>query len=123
MRPSYRKALILLAGLLLATFCWMGSGTLFRGMNSTVLEDGDGELLSAHIAPDGQWRFPEGDSIPAKFRICLLEFEDRNFYFHNGVDLSAIARAIYLNFSSGRIRSGGSTLTMQLARIALGNKE
>ncbi len=85
---------------------------------ATVLESHDGELLGARIAPDGQWRFPLPDSVPVKFKVCLLSFEDRYFYRHPGVNPMSLARALVLNIRAGRIVSGGSTLTMQLARLA-----
>ena len=46
---------------------------------STVVEDKNGELLSATIAKDEQWRFPPSDSIPYKFRTAIRLFEDEYF--------------------------------------------
>ena len=60
---------------------------------STVVMDRDGELLGARIAEDGQWRFPPSDSIPDRFAEALIEFEDRAFRWHPGVNPAAIARA------------------------------
>lgn len=91
---------------------------LFPGEYSTVLESSDGRLLGARIASDGQWRFPAPDSIPRRFEKCLLTFEDRHFYRHPGVNPVSLARALFQNLGSGRIVSGGSTLTMQVARLA-----
>ena len=54
-----------------------------------VLEDGNGILLGARIAADGQWRFPHTDSVPENFRQAIVEFEDRRFYSHFGFDLIA----------------------------------
>lgn len=85
---------------------------------STVVLSGNGQLLGARIAPDGQWRFPYTDSIPVKFKICLLQFEDKYFYFHPGVNIISIVRAIKQNFKAGHVVSGGSTITMQLARMS-----
>jgi len=90
---------------------------LFNSPTSTVLFDKSGQLLGAKIANDGQWRFSPVDSIPKKFETCLLEFEDRNFYNHYGVSIKGIGRAIVQNFRNKKIVSGGSTITMQLARI------
>jgi penicillin-binding protein 1C len=90
---------------------------LFNDSTSTVLLDRDGELLGAHISADEQWRFQECDSVPYKFRTCIVQFEDRNFYKHIGVSFSGIGRAILQNFRSGKRVSGGSTLTMQLIRL------
>lgn len=90
---------------------------LFNDPTSTVLLDQDKMLLGAKIADDGQWRFSESDSIPAKFETCLIEFEDNNFYTHIGISAKGIGRAIVQNFKKNKVVSGGSTLTMQLARI------
>src|SRR5688572_24746514 len=65
--------------------------TLFSDPYSTVLEDHAGNLLSATIARDGQWRFPERESIPSKFAEAIVAFEDKRFYIHNGVDVPALA--------------------------------
>lgn len=79
-------------------------------------------LLGARIAHDGQWRFPSGSEVPEKFAICLTQYEDKRFWYHLGVDPFALARAVQLNLTRSRVVSGGSTLTMQLARIARGNQ-
>src|SRR5258708_35290226 len=67
---------------------------LFTDRYSTVLEDQQGNLLSASIAPDGQWRFPLTSEVPTKFSEALLLTEDKRFYHHFGVDMLALARAI-----------------------------
>jgi penicillin-binding protein 1C len=91
---------------------------LFRDPTSTILGDSKGELLSARVAKDGQWRFPAPDSIPVKFEQALLLFEDEYFYSHPGVNPVSLLRAIRQNFSGGRTISGGSTLSMQTIRLA-----
>lgn len=79
-------------------------------------------LLGARIASDGQWRFPSGSEVPEKFAVCLTQYEDKRFWYHPGVDPFALMRAVQLNLTQSRVVSGGSTLTMQLARIARGNQ-
>ncbi len=91
---------------------------LFTNPTSSVIEDNDGNLIGARIAEDGQWRFPHNDKVPPKFAAAILQFEDKNFYYHPGVDLLATARATYQNIKSGSIVSGGSTLTMQTIRLS-----
>ncbi len=91
---------------------------LFKKPTCIVIDDRDGNLLGASIARDGQWRFPYSDEIPEKFKSCIIEFEDRRFYSHWGVDPKGIARAISQNIRNKRIVSGGSTLTMQVIRMA-----
>ena len=87
-----------------------------------VLTDRNNELLSARIASDGQWRFPQNEAIPDKFAVAITEFEDRRFFSHFGIDPIGIFRALKQNFSNGKIVSGGSTLTMQTARLTRKNK-
>ena len=79
-------------------------------------------LLGARIASDGQWRFPSGSEVPGKFAVCLTQYEDKRFWYHPGIDPFALMRAVHLNLTQSRVVSGGSTLTMQLARIAQGNQ-
>lgn len=96
--------------------------SLFRDPYSTVLEDSQGELLSAAIASDGQWRFPEMDSIPKKFSEALVAYEDKRFWNHPGIDLLSLGRAIKQNFEAGKIISGGSTINMQVIRLSRNGK-
>ena len=91
---------------------------IFNNTYSTVVEDKNGHLLSATIADDGQWRFPPSDSIPYKFKTAIRLFEDEYFYHHFGVNPVSIFRALKQNFKSSKIRSGGSTITMQLIRLS-----
>lgn len=85
-----------------------------------VLNDDSENLISAKIASDGQWRFPTIDSVPIKFKQCITTFEDKRFYYHFGVDILSIARAVKQNIQHQKIKSGASTLTMQLVRIRQG---
>ena len=96
---------------------------LFSDPYSSVLLDRSGQLLGARIADDGQWRFPECDTVPDKFEKSLLLFEDRRFFYHPGIDPFAILRAVWQNVRGGRIVSGGSTLTMQVVRLFRKNRE
>jgi penicillin-binding protein 1C len=95
----------------------------FRAPLSTVVEARDGSLLGARIADDGQWRFPPSDSVPYRFEKALLAFEDNYFYYHPGVNPVAMGRALFQNIKAGRVVSGGSTITMQVARLSRGNNE
>lgn len=84
---------------------------------TVVLADG-GELLGAHIADDGQWRFPPCDTVPEKYARALILFEDQYFYYHPGVNPVAIAKALIRNIKAGHIVNGGSTIAMQVMRMA-----
>ncbi len=90
----------------------------FNEPTSTVLVDSRGRLLSAKIAADGQWRFPECDSVPYKLEQCILKYEDEYFRSHPGINPVSLIRALYRNISEGRIVSGGSTITMQVIRLS-----
>lgn len=90
----------------------------FNAPYSVVITDSSGVILGAHIADDGQWRFPAADSVPYKFSRCIVTYEDKRFYKHSGVDAIAILRALYKDLSNMRIVSGGSTITMQTIRLS-----
>jgi penicillin-binding protein 1C len=96
---------------------------LFSEQTSTVLEDHAGELLSARIAADGQWHFPTTTKVPGKFISSIIQFEDRSFLAHPGVNIFALLRATRQNIKSGKIKSGGSTLSMQVIRLARKGKK
>ncbi len=95
---------------------------LFITPTSTLLLSNDGRLLNAKIADDGQWRFPLMDSTPKKFKAAIIAYEDRSFYQHIGVSFKALVRAAIEDVKAGKIVSGGSTLTMQIARLSRGGK-
>ena len=107
----------------LAALAWaLRPGQLFDDPVCAVLESRDGRLLGARIAADGQWRFPASDTVPDKFAKAIVCFEDKRFYRHPGVDPLAVARALRLNLRGGEIRSGASTLTMQVIRLSRGDR-
>lgn len=89
---------------------------------STVVLDTNDHLLAARISNDGQWRFPRRLSLDAKYKTCVIEFEDKRFYYHPGIDVLALIRAIHQNISLQKIHSGASTISMQAARLLLGNR-
>jgi penicillin-binding protein 1C len=94
----------------------------FKAPLSTVVEARDGSLLGARIADDGQWRFPSSKQVPEKFKKALLTFEDRYFFYHPGINPVALMRAFRDNVKAKEIVSGGSTITMQVARLSRGNR-
>jgi len=107
-----------IAVLLLIAYYFCLPRTLFTDSYSTVIESTEGDLLGARIARDGQWRFPAQDSVPYKFRQCIVNFEDRHFYHHWGFNPVAIVNAIKQNHDAGRVVRGGSTLTQQVIRLS-----
>lgn len=116
-------AVILIVLLGSAWMRWGPMDPLFHEPLSTVLYARDGQLLSAVTANDGQWRFPATTAVPGKFAVCITQFEDRRFFEHHGVRIESLLRAFRQNRRAGRTVSGGSTLTMQVARLALGKKK
>lgn len=107
---------IILLLLILYIFCLPSK--LFDVPYSTVVFDRNGELLGARLSADEQWRFPTADSVPEKYKTCLIEFEDQYFKYHWGVNPLSIGRAIQQNLSDKKIVSGASTITMQTIRLA-----
>lgn len=117
----WRVAILLLLCAAFGTYVFGLPSLLFKPNYATVVESLDGRLLSARIAPDGQWRFPPSDEVPPKFKTCLLRFEDRYFYRHFGFNPWSMARALASNMQS-ETRRGGSTLTQQVVRLSRGNR-
>ncbi|MCK4664287.1 MAG: penicillin-binding protein 1C [Bacteroidales bacterium] len=90
---------------------------LFNEPVCLVLDDKDGNLIGAHIASDGQWRFPYNNEIPEKFEKAIIQFEDKRFFSHPGFDIIALSRAFWQNIKANKKISGGSTITMQTIRL------
>ena len=99
-RTHRRKTLVTL-GVLSLWFSFCLPRPLFKDPTCMVLEDAEGSLMGARIASDGQWRFPYNDTIPDKFAKAIVEFEDRHFYRHLGVNPGAFLRAIGQNLNRG----------------------
>ncbi|HEY1473922.1 MAG TPA: penicillin-binding protein 1C [Pseudolabrys sp.] len=119
----------ILAGLAGAAFLVAAAGGAFvyslgpppLGKNietSHVVLDREGKLLRAYATSEGRWRLPATEKdVDPRFLKLLFAYEDKRFYRHDGVDLLALGRAAVQFVSSGHIVSGGSTLTMQVARL------
>ena len=120
--PNITKGYLFIISIFLYTFWQILPSPLFNDPTSTVINDRNGLLLGAHISADGQWRFPELDSIPNKYARALVEFEDSRFYWHWGVDPLSFARAMFQNLKARKTLSGGSTISMQVVRSARKNK-
>jgi len=85
---------------------------------SSEMRDRNGRLLRAFTVDNGRWRLATriGDVDPQYTRM-LIAYEDKRFYTHSGLDLLAFLRAAGQAIANGRIISGGSTLSMQAARL------
>jgi penicillin-binding protein 1C len=86
---------------------------------STTIVDRNGKLLRAYAMADGRWRLPVDakTAVDPGYLKLLLAYEDRRFYAHAGIDPLALGRAAFQLVARGHIVSGGSTITMQLARL------
>ncbi|MCX7286758.1 MAG: penicillin-binding protein 1C [Rhodobacterales bacterium] len=85
---------------------------------SVEVLDRDGTLLRAYTVADGRWRLAlPPDKVDPLYLQMLLAYEDKRFREHSGVDLRSLARAVLQAAWNGRVISGGSTLTMQVARL------
>ncbi|WP_028283935.1 penicillin-binding protein 1C [Olleya marilimosa] len=115
-KTHFKKLTVLFALLVAYIFCL--PKTLFKDPTATVITSNTNVLLGAQIAKDGQWRFPESDSIPGKFKTCIIAFEDDYFYKHPGFNPISIIKALKENLNSGDIKRGGSTITQQVIRLS-----
>jgi penicillin-binding protein 1C len=96
----------------------LGPIDLIPARESTIVVDRDGRLLRAFTLPDGRWRLPlDLGEVDPRYVAMLLAYEDGRFYRHDGVDWRALTRAGLQLIERGRVVSGGSTLTMQVARL------
>ncbi|QCO55728.1 penicillin-binding protein 1C [Pseudorhodobacter turbinis] len=114
----------------LALALWLGAVARDAGdawIDATVLPDlgvetsvevlaRDGRLLRAYTVADGRWRMAV-DAVDPRFAAMLIAYEDKRFHSHSGVDIRAALRAVAQAVRHGQVVSGGSTLTMQVARL------
>ncbi|MDH3196551.1 MAG: transglycosylase domain-containing protein, partial [Hyphomicrobiales bacterium] len=90
---------------------------------STVALDRSGVLLRPFPIVDGRWRLETRiEDVDPDYVAMLLAYEDKRFYRHHGIDLAALVRSVVMSVRHGRVVSGGSTLTMQVARLIDGGK-
>ena len=85
---------------------------------SVVVEYRDGRPAYVFLTADEKWRLPVAlERVDPKYVESLIALEDKRFWSHDGVDTIAMLRAAWSNLTRMRRVSGGSTLTMQLARL------
>ena len=90
---------------------------IFEDRYSVSVLDNSGKIMGVYLNKDEQWHLKSIDKIPEKLKTAVIIFEDKNFYFHNGVDFSAVIRAVKDNIFEKR-RTGASTITMQAVKMA-----
>lgn len=89
-----------------------------EGGVSVLVTDRTGKPLRAFPTPDGRWRFDvDLDQVDPDFIDALVRVEDKRFWDHHGTDWLGLFRAAFDSLTAGEIVSGGSTLTMQTARM------
>ena len=121
------RVLSVAAFALIVTICAFAAWTISLGplpldearAVSTTIVDRNGKLLRAYAMADGRWRLPVETkaNVDPTYLKLLLAYEDQRFYAHDGVDPLALGRAAFQLATRGHIVSGGSTITMQLARL------
>ena len=124
MGPGIKKLLGWTAGglLTLCTLLWLADRIwplpLPRDDQARVVLAEDGTPLWRFADANGVWRYPVAtDEVSPYYLDALLTYEDRWFYQHPGVNPLALVRATWQNLSGARVVSGGSTLSMQVARL------
>ena len=86
--------------------------------SSVEMRDRNGDMLRVFPVADGLWRLrPRLDKVDTDFLRLLVRYEDKRFWHHDGVDAVALLRAVGQAIWHGELVSGGSTLTMQVARL------
>lgn len=122
-RFSRKKVILIITLIVLLGIFWFSlPNPLFNTPKSRVLLDDQDHIIGVKIASDEQWRLPLQTDIPDKYKEALIHFEDEYFNYHLGVNPISLFRAAYQYISSGKIISGGSTISMQVIRLARGNK-
>ena len=125
-----KKILLSLLALTLITFSvlWMNIGispekvTAISG--SPALYDSEGRLFHVRLSPDSEWQIPipleeMGHWLP----LVAVNAEDGRFYSHFGIDLLAMSRALWQDLTQRRVVSGASTITSQVIRMAVSERE
>ncbi|MGJ8743918.1 penicillin-binding protein 1C [Polaribacter sp.] len=115
-KRNKKKTIFVVILLIFYAFCLPTK--LFTKPTSTVITSNNDELLGALIAQDGQWRFPQNDAVPQKFKTCLVQFEDEYFYQHPGFNPVSIFKALKQNLQDGKVKRGGSTISQQVIRLS-----
>ena len=119
MRAALAGAALLTAGGVVADR-WIAATPLppLAAPMSTLVTDRNGDPLRVFLAADDRWRLPVAlGTVDPGYLEMLIAYEDKRFYRHVGVDPLALLRAGRDSALAGRIVSGGSTLTMQVARL------
>jgi penicillin-binding protein 1C len=106
-----------LAMVFISLFFPIRTENLKKPCSQTIYER-NGELLRVFLSEDEKWRIPvELEEVSGELKDFIVMVEDKTFAYHFGINPWALIRAFYLNFKNRKIVSGGSTITMQVARM------
>ena len=112
------RAVLLLAAVLLACRLWPHEPLAAHSPSSTALYDAQGKLLRLTLASDDRYRlWLPLETFPPELIGAVLLKEDRHFHWHPGINPAALTRAAWRTYVGNEMRQGGSTITMQLARL------
>ncbi|MBE8401710.1 transglycosylase domain-containing protein [Leptospira borgpetersenii] len=95
--------------------------SLFYNHQPSVIYDRDGKKVSEIFAK--KTSNLEWDAYPENLKKIVLLVEDRKFFSHSGINYMSVLRAAFVNIASFRFKQGASTITQQLARILLDDRE
>ncbi|MGB9596728.1 MAG: transglycosylase domain-containing protein, partial [Candidatus Poribacteria bacterium] len=107
-------------------FLFMILGKLFfpipmyrlKPMPSVIVFDRNGKILRGFTAPDQMWRiYADIDDVSPNLKMAVINYEDKWFRYHFGINPMSIIRALITNIKAGETVCGGSTITMQVARM------
>lgn len=91
--------------------------------NSSKITDKTGEIILYDLAQSVRRSEIPFSEMGNNIKNAIIAIEDEGFYSHNGIRLKSIARATYVNLTSGSLAQGGSTITQQIIKNALLNRD
>ncbi len=121
---KFKKSVFLVVFLILIYNIIPLPDNLFTVDNSVVVTDKDGKILRVFLNKNEQWYFPPDPEVKLSKKLTesIINFEDKYFYYHPGVNPFSLLRAFVGNLTSWKVKSGASTISMQVIRIALKKK-
>lgn len=114
----WQKAVLAATFLIIGVLLFPFSGPPFHTDYSVAVTDEKGGILWAFLNKTDQWHLPPtGAEVPEKLKQAVISYEDQRYFSHPGVDAISVARALQQNLKNGKVISGASTITMQVARL------
>ncbi len=119
---SWKRVWLVLIALLISAFWWFPIPSFPDSYGLRVYSN-DSALLGYRLSKEGEWRFKSAKQLPDTYLKTLIWQEDRYFFYHPGINPISLIRATWVNLKAGKVKQGGSTLTMQLSRMLLRNRK